>query len=289
MYDPQKVDNPHDIALLRLREPFPIDRFIQTVALPTTPHQANLVGSLASFDHNMLLPEGQVAVFRAPIPTDSAPEGFVIDTANAQGSICGGDSGSGLVTYEDGRATVRGIVFAVLVGPSGDCKTVPSINQHFSDVFAHRDWILETMRTVDYRLSGTNRVRWTGWRGVTGTRGVMGIGCENDYGTMWGPLDVRGVELGANCVPGSGQGVVCSVNAAQTNPYPLAITGFTMKTTCAPHGTSVESLPFSANAATYNGLAPVSPDPPGVCTREFTCQLGRSWDFVISDVFKFTQ
>ena len=63
LYDPHRVDSVHDIALLRLAESFPIDRFIQTVGLPSTPRQANLVGSLVSFDHKMLLPEGKVPFF----------------------------------------------------------------------------------------------------------------------------------------------------------------------------------------------------------------------------------
>jgi hypothetical protein len=274
LYIPGTVDPAHDIALIHLAEPFAIDRFIQTVGLPTTPRQANVVGTVANFSHTMDLPQGQVAIFRAPIPPDLMPYpyDFEIDTRDASGSLCHGDSGSGFVTYENGRAIVRGIASAVQgAHATEECVTSPATAQYFADVFAYRDWILETMRTVDYRLSGNTRVRWQG----CATRGVMGIGCDNSYGTMWGPLEVRGVELGANCEPAQSQAVICSLNATEPGPFQPTITGFTMKTTCAPYGTSVESLPFTDNWASFFGPAAVSPDPIGICIREFTCEIGQ--------------
>ena len=150
---------------------------------------------------------------------------------------------------------------------SGDCVTPSGQLARFIDVFLYRDWILETMRTTDYRLAGTNRVRWSG----RVSRGVMGIGCANPYGTIWGPLNVFGVEEGANCEPGQKQTVVCSLSGAEMGSR--VITGFSMKTECAPHGTSVESLPFTATWASFYGPAPVSPDPVGICVREFTCHV----------------
>ena len=168
------------------------------------------------------------------------------------------------MTYENGRATVRGIAS---LAHFTNCMTASGHTVDFADVFAHRDWILETIGMTDYFLAGNTRVRVSG----RASRGVMGIACFNPYGTMWGPLNVLGVQLGANCEPAQGQSVVCSLNAAQMGPTQLAITGFTMKTTCAPHGTSLESLPFTANRASYYGLAPVSPDPVGICIRELAC------------------
>jgi hypothetical protein len=273
MYNINSVDPdpPHDIALVHLAQPFEIDPFIQTVGLPTTPRQAGVVGTVANFRHAMPLPEGKVAIFRAPIPTDSnspSPEDIIIDTANASGSICSGDSGSGFVTVENGRATLRGITSSVVSLP--DCVAHPATSQVFTDVFAHRDWILETMRTVDYRLSGNTRLQWQG----RARRGVMGIGCDNPYGTMWGPLNVVGVELGANCEPAQNQVALCSLSGTDTGLFRTVINGFTMKTTCAPQGTSVQSLPFTDNFAVFSGPAAVSPDPVGICIREFTCSLG---------------
>jgi hypothetical protein len=266
------ADASHDIALVHLAQNFDIDPFIQTVALPTALRQPSVVGTVANFSHtNMNLPEGKVAIFRAPIPTESipSPNVFIIDSRNASGTLCNGDSGSGFVTVENGRATVRGIVSEVSAHTM-DCVATPAISQSFTDVFVHRDWIIETMRTADYRISGNTRLRWQG----RATRGVMGIGCDNPYGTMWGPLNVLGVELGANCVPAQSQVAICSLNGTDTGLFRTVINGFTMKTTCAPHGTSVQSLPFTDNLAVFSGPAAVSPDPVGICTREFTCSLG---------------
>ena len=257
----------HDIALVKLKQPFTVSPYIQTVGLPTSTRNAGVVGTLASVSHTMLLPEDKVAIFRAPIPQDGSAPYFDIFTTDASGSLCPGDSGSGFVTYENGRATVRGIAS---LAHFTNCMTASGHTVDFADVFAHRDWILETIGMTDYFLAGNTRVRVSG----RASRGVMGIACFNPYGTMWGPLNVLGVQLGANCEPAQGQSVVCSLNAAQMGPTQLAITGFTMKTTCAPHGTSLESLPFTANWASYYGLAPVSPDPVGICIREFTCRVG---------------
>jgi len=280
LYVPGTADSTHDIALVHLAQSFDIDPFIQTVGLPTTPRKPKVVGTVANFSHTMDLPQGQVAVFRAPIPSDPNPDPLVItiSTSNATGSICHGDSGSGFVTVEGGRAIVRGVT-STFLGSSDDCVAHPAIDQNFTDVFAHRDWILQTMGTVDYRLDGNTRVRWqptrTFPRGpfpLGGARGVMLMGCDNPYGTMSGPLNVVGVQLGANCAPGESQAIVCSVNPNATNT--TVINGFSMTTTCAPLGPSVQSLPFKDTFAVFYGPNAVSPDPVGVCTREFTCSLG---------------
>jgi secreted trypsin-like serine protease len=278
-YVPGSTDSTHDIALVHLAQSFDIDPFIQTVGLPSTPRTPGVVGTVANFSHTMVLPEGEVDVFRAPIPSDSNPDPFIIgiQTSDANGSLCHGDSGSGFVTIENGRAIVRGVT-STISDTSEDCVAHPAIDEYFTDVFAHRDWILQTMGTVDYRLDGNTRVRSQGLE----ARGVIMIGCDNFYGTMSGPLNVLGVQLGANCAPGESQAIVCSVNGNATNTgnarniglFRTVINAFTMKTTCAPHGTSVQSLPFTENWASFFGPNAVSPDPVGICTREFTCSLG---------------
>jgi trypsin len=278
LYIPGSTDASYDIALVHLAQSFDIDPFIQTVGLPATPRTPNVVGTVANFSHTMVL-QGQVAVFRAPIPSGPPSDPFVISiaTRNATGSICNGDSGSGFVTIEDGRAIVRGVTSTARSSGDEDCVAHPVIEQNFTDVFAHRDWILQTMRTTDYRLAGNTRVRWQASHLLPGgpalgdgARGVMLMGCENPYGTMSGPLNVLGVQLGANCEPGQSQAIVCSVNPNTTNTR--VINGFTMKTTCAPRGTTVQSLPFTDNLAA--SFSAISPDLAGICTREFTCSLG---------------
>ncbi len=261
---PSVGDN--DVALIKLAQPFSISPYIQTVGLPLSPIKPGLVGTVASFSHTMMLPPDKVAVFRAPIPPLGFGLAFLIGTSDATGALCPGDSGSGFVTYENGRATVRGI----LSEASGDCVTPSGHLARFIDVFLYRDWILETMRMPDYFLAGNTRVRWSG----RVSRGVMGIGCPNRFGTMWGPLNVLGVEEGANCEVGQTQTVVCSLSDAQTGSIGTAITGFAMKTECPPFAASVVSLPFTPTWASYFGPAPVHPDPVGVCRREFTCRVG---------------
>lgn len=266
---PSAHDN--DIALVKLAEPFTITPHIQTVGLPANARTAGIVGTVASYrSHTMMIPPDKIAIFRAAIPQpDSAPI-IHIKTNNLNASLCRGDSGSGFVTYEDGRAIVRGITSTV--NANTDCITPTGNEVDFSDVFTHRDWIFQRIGMTDYFLEGNTRVRFTGRL----SRGLIGIGCINPYGTMWGPLNVPGVEVGANCEPGQTQAVVCSLNGAQPGARPLAITGFTMKTECPPHGTTVKSLPFTATWASFHGLTPMSPDPVGICLREFTCQVGFS-------------
>lgn len=278
---PYEDDN--DIALVKLAQPFTITPYIQTVGLPSSPRQAGVVGTVASGSHTMLLPPDKVAIFRARIPQGDSSLKFNISTSDASGSLCHGDSGSGFVTYENGRAIVRGI--AITVNFASDCVTPSGQEVGFVDVFAYRDWILETMRTADFWLAGTTRVRWTG----RASRGVIGIGCVNPFGTMWGPLNVFGVELGANCEPNQTQSVVCSLSAAQTGPLALAITGFTMKTECPPFVTSVVPLPFTSTWASFYGSAPVHPNPLGVCLREFVCRVASSQFLDPSDGGVFEQ
>lgn len=265
---PSLADN--DLALVKLPQPFTITPYIQTVGLPQSPTTAGLVGTVASFSHtNSTLPPDKVAIFRAPVPPLGWGKAFLIGTTNATGALCPGDSGSGFVTYENGRAIVRGIVSEA----SGDCVTASGHLARFIDVVQYKDWILETMRFpgAEYLVAGTNRVRWRGRL----SRGAMGIGCPNKFGTMWGPLYVAGVEEGANCEPGQTQSVVCSLSDVQQGPVPIAIKGFTMRTECPPSAATVENLPFSPKWASYYGTFPVNPNSPvGVCFREFTCTVG---------------
>lgn len=265
---PNAQDN--DIALIKLATPFAITRYLQTAGLPSAARQPGVPGTVASrIRENILLPPDKVAIFRAPVPQQTFPKKFSINTTDATGSLCPGDSGSGFVTYENGRATVRGI--ASTVNANTDCVTPSGNEVDFTDVFNYRDWILETMRTVDYRLAGTTRVRWSG----RASRGMMGIYCENPFGAMWGPLNVLGVEEGVNCEPGKSQTVTGSLSTSGSGRATRAITGFSMKTDCPPHGVTVEALPFTATWTVFYGAAPVHPDPFGVCTREFTLQVSE--------------
>src|SRR6266498_945647 len=250
---PSALDN--DIALIKLAQPFSITPSLQTAGLPSSPRVGGIVGTVASFSHTMTLPPGKFAIFRAPIPQQESAKIFHIFTSDATGSLCPGDSGSGFVTYENGRAIVRGI--ASSVNMSSDCMTSAGNEVDFTDVFAYRDWLLQTMGMTDYFLAGNTRVHWSG----QGSHGVMILNCFNQEDGVWmsGPLNVTGVEVGANCEFDRTQRIICSLSEAQTGPVSaqVKITGFTMKTTLADGSIDVISLPLdSSSAASYYGPLP---------------------------------
>lgn len=255
-----------DIALIRLDTPFAIDKYISTVAIPTAPRVVGRTGTIAGGSHsNPSLAAGLVAVLRTAI-SDDRPLGcggdgqFCITSPTA--SLCPGDSGSGFVTVEGGRATVAGVASYANVTT---CDTVHDTDYAgLTDVYSFRDWILSTMHTTDAALGGNTRVHASG----RAADGVIGIGCTNPYGTMVGTMRAPGVGLGANCAPGETQSVFCWLgNHQAAGDEQMAIRNFTMKTTYANGTSSVTALPFSATTANYFGLLDA-----GV-TREFTCTV----------------
>ena len=253
-------DQANDIALIKLERPFAINPYIQTVGLPKDFRHAGIVGILSSIDHLRPLPPGQAAIFRAPIPQDTYPPKFNITASAAIASLCPGDSGSGFVTVENGRATVRGIASQ---GTITDCMT-PSGEATFTDVFAFRGWILQTMGKND---NFSTRVRWSGYM----ARGTMALGCANPYNmTLVGPLNVAGVEEGIPCEAGQTQTVICNLEKNQGNVGVMVpvLSGLTMRTTLSNGTSSVQTIPASNNFASFFGLLPAG------TAREFTCQIG---------------
>jgi hypothetical protein len=268
---PKYTLNPiaNDIALIKLAQPFTLNPYIQTVGLPRSPRQQSVVGTVASAST-----PGQNAIFRAPIPlVEVPPPGpvFVIYASAASSALlCPGDSGSGFVTVENGRATVRGIASQ---GTTTGCMTL-SGSTDFTDVFTYHDWIIQTMDKGDNFLSGNTRVRRSG----RAARGVMSLNCinlfTNEPTTLQGPLNVVGVEEGAVCVVGKTQTVGCNLENDQGRVSPMLvprIAGFTMRTTNWQTGASeLLSLPFSSTNASYSLT-----HQPGVY-REFMCQIGTA-------------
>lgn len=255
----------NDIALVRLSQPLEIAPHIQSVGLPPDARHDGTVGTVAGIPHTGMLPPGQLMVFRAPIDGTTPAQQFSIFATVASGSLCPGDSGSGFVTLENGRAVVRGVLSQAFFT---DCMTNGNFQNLFIDVFHYRGWILDTMRVNDFFLDGNTRLRWSGPRAA---RGVMGIGCNNDFGTMWGPLYVRGVQEGANCETEQTQTVICSLESGQPD---TRFTAFTMKTTLEDGTVVQENLPFTDRLAAYYGELPFS------SAREFNCRVGSSiFDF----------
>jgi hypothetical protein len=257
-------DQANDIALIKLQQPFSVNFVLQTVGLPRTPRQAGTIGTVASIRHDGPVPPGQAAVLRGPIAQLASPTKLFVEAQDAGASLCGGDSGSGFVTVENGRAIVRGVASQGTIS-SSDCKT-PTGEAVFTDVFAFRDWILQTMGKTDATLVGNTRVRWGG----TAARGKMVMGCSNPNTPYWGPLNVVGVEEGAVCDGGQAQGIICQLdsNQASTKFGPPQIVGFTMRTTMANGSSQVTPLPFVSNLAQFAGPLPAG------ASREFTCQIG---------------
>ena len=256
-------DYANDIALIKLAQPFSVNFVLQTVGLPRNPRQPGMIGTVASIRHDGTLPAGQAAIFRGPIAALASPTRLFVEANAAGASLCPGDSGSGFVTVENGRAIVRGVASQ---GSVSDCMTATG-EAVFTDVFAFRDWILQTMGRTDATLSGNTRVRWSGF----GASGKMVMGCSNPNTPYWGPLNVAGVEEGAMCDGGQAQGIICQLDPNQTSTRfgPPQIVGFTMRTTTSS-GSQVVQLPFVSNLAQFAG-----PLPPGA-SREFTCQIGAT-------------
>ncbi len=257
-------DQANDIALIKLAQPFSVNFVLQTVGLPRFPRNPGLVGTVASYVRHdgTPVPQGQVAIFRGPISAIDSPRKIFVPANTAGASLCPGDSGSGFVTVENGRAIVRGVASQ---GSVSDCMT-PSGEAVFTDVFVVRDWILQTMGKNDASLSGNTRVRWSG----TPARGKLVMGCSHPNTPYFGPLNVVGIEEGAMCDGGQAQGIICQLdpNQASTQFGPPQIVGFTMRTTMANGSSQVTQLPFVSNLAQFAG-----PFPSGA-SREFTCQLG---------------
>lgn len=262
-YDAFNIIN--DIALIKLAQPFTINPYIQIVGLPKSPSQQGVVGTVAFGRHANPLPPGQIAIFRAPIPPTISASKFHIPASPTSLKLCKGDSGSGFVTVESGRARVRGIASAASVT---ECLAPSGGETDFTDVFPYRGWILQTMGKSDASLTGNTRVRWSGRM----ARGKMVVACFNPYGNLEGPMNVIGVEEGAVCEPGQTQTVMCLMDQNQNGTVSTrpTLSGLTMRTTTANGVSQVQTIPASGNTANFFGLLPAG------ATREFTCQIGTA-------------
>jgi hypothetical protein len=273
MYDETQISD-YDIALVKLKSPFTLSPYIQTVGLPGSPRQPGVVGAVASISHSRPLPAGQVAVMRGPIPSGVGPIFSLSTPADSPASGCHGDSGSGFVTVENGRATVRGIVRSVGLAQD-DCVT-PSGFTDFVDVFTYHDWILQTMGQDDFSLAGNTRVRWSG----SPARGTIDVDCpvvftKDAPGEREGPLNVVGVEEGVVCGTGQSRTVTCYINPDQGNmsgpPY-HRLAGIMITTTMASGPPDV----FVSHTTTNNERLHFEL-PAGAISQEFVCQVEAFW------------
>ena len=190
------ADGPNDIGLVKLVRPLQFDTYAQAAALPATKRQSGVVGALATRHGADNLEPGEATIYRAPISPDVLEDRFKIANADATTALVEGDSGSGFVAIEGGRAVVRGV--AAHVG---------ALSATFTDVFHHRDWIIETMGEDAAYLDGDTRLRRTG----PAARGFINILCGDKNGSHTAPLDIPGAEIRTKCEPGTKQAVVCVI------------------------------------------------------------------------------
>lgn len=271
MYD-RLNDYIYDIALIKIEREFDENSHVQTVGLPTSASRTGMLGVVASNDHLNLLPPGQLSIFRAPITDGAGYRTFSIPTSVASVALCSSDSGSGFVTIERDRATVRGIVSTRATLSQTPCKTLDGDNI-FTDVFTVRDWILETMGKSQALLDGNTRLLWSGLSG----HGMMAIGCGDR--SRSGPLNVGGVMEGLNCQPGP-QFVSCELSVNQPNRGVFmdpTIRGIKM-ITFMKDGTSVGHTYVNETGVRRFSLNETLP--PEAVSREYICLIGSTLTYI---------
>lgn len=257
----------NDIALVKLEEPFEINRFVQTVGMPRQPLSVGNTGRMASrILHTGGKPAGHYATYDAPVI--SVSDGS-FRTQHPTVSLCPGDSGSGFVRYRSGsdrRAIVYGVASQGQVGFDNDCETTDSDDGNwaeFTDIFYYRNWIYDTMfgqypLPDYYHLTGNVRLRWTG----VASNGLMTLSCTNEAGELeehTGPMNVPGAHLGIFCSHRSRIYARCEIPRSRSISVLQELTGFhiqTLNTLNAPQGNPAP-LAHSATLGEYNGTADV--------------------------------
>ena len=258
----------NDLMLIRLAQPFVIDRNIQTAALPRFFANPGRTGTIATNNHANA-PAGYTSIVRTPQQsTCTAPSGFICISPPA-GSLCKGDSGSGFVEILDGRAQLVGIT-SNIDSSSGDDCIAANKTAELVDVYAYRSWILGTMGMNAEQVDGRVRLRWSG---VASQPGIMSLQCMSaTMPNVEASMDIPGSEISMNC---DDVRVFC-----QTQGSNLNLSAFTMRT-FASNGTltATQSLPYlptftaaygdpgasflGFNCGVYNLLNPVATNTSG--------------------------
>lgn len=162
----------NDIMLVRLAQPFAIDRNIQTAALPRFFANPGRTGTIATNNHSNA-PAGYVSIVRTTQQsTCTAPNGFICISPPA-GSLCKGDSGSGFVELLNGRAQLVGVTSNIDSSDGGDCVAANK-QAELADVYAYRDWIYSTIGLNPEQADGRVRLRWSG---AASQPGIMSLQC----------------------------------------------------------------------------------------------------------------
>jgi len=194
----------------------------------------------------------------------SASQNGKFEATSNDGWFCKGDSGSGFVQLLNGIATVTGVASTALQsclhGSPGD----PS---GFTDVHAHRAWILERIGRSADSIPGMTRLTWTG-RESTGT---MSLTCNTLLGhrTVTGPMNAKGAQIGINCI-----GVMSTIAATckLDGTGDREIKAFTLRKADANGIVRTTDLPFTELSASYftTGLTLVP--------QQISCHVGKDTD-----------
>lgn len=261
----------NDVALVRLNAPVPVDNWTQLVSLPRSGITFGEVGTVVGPSET----SGIFSVFRGPVegagPCLAGSTDFCVKSSTA--GLCSGDSGSGLVTVTNGRATVRGVTSRKT--GTASCSSAGTYGE-FEDVSRHVAWITSTVGISVDGLDGVARVRSSGDQ----VRGTTRVSCTSAMGfsvsdALNGPMNVAGAQVGVSCPPWSNRTV--TARCLLDSNVSARITAFTLRTTnLSTNVVTTTALPFSLTGATWSG-----PTPLGV-TQEFDCRVQRDEIFVMS-------
>ena len=253
----------HDIAVVDLGTPFPIGPTLMPVAFPDrkpTEHQA---AKLVNQSHVVTLPPSQIAVWNGEVlggnQCNAPAQAFCGQSPSA--GLCAGDSGSGLVVFFDGLATLAGVTS--FKQELADCSGAGG-KVGFTDVWGHREWIGQFVNpsaaSVTLRASGTP------------ASGTLTLDCNGTFGgkpPRVGALETPGLQVRELCTsvaPLAGTVVRCEV----TSPA-HKISKLTRVRTSASGAATTTQVPITNDTAVQLKV-PVSDALSGF-RNDFTCDV----------------
>ena len=214
----------YDIALVQLATPFgpegeadeaaAADAWgrVMTAALPRASLPVGRPGTIVK--NRGTEPAGYTPIVTAA--PDSPAEAGQFHLYPAAGSICKGDSGSGVFEIVNGRATVVGVASTAVVRFTDRLPARAGGEVGVTDVFSYRSWIYATMGMTADQVDGQVRLRWSG---ASSTPGYMSLQCQSERMTpVEAPMNVPGSELSMDCAKVR---VYCAPEGVQPGPLQL--------------------------------------------------------------------
>jgi hypothetical protein len=165
-----------DIALVKLQAPFPDDPLLQPAELPLRRPTGGAAAEIATMSG---APSGKVSVMRGSLGFGGCLSELdqVCLFSPTMTNVCGGDSGSGLITRGDGFNYVTGILAtARIIHITDECGGFNNVAA--TDVIQYLDWIADTMGAPPLSANFTPKVQlyWSSldfglpstWETITG-------------------------------------------------------------------------------------------------------------------------